>query len=168
MKIRQENTDDYKTVFVLNELAFDQKDESELIERIRKGNSFIPELSLVAEIDKEIVGYILFSKIKIKNGINFESLALAPMAVLPKFQKKGIGGSLIIEGLKKAKELGYKSVIVLGHKEYYPKFGFKKASKWGIVCPFEVPDEYFMAIELTAETLSEKTGTVVYPQEFKL
>ena len=90
------------------------------------------------------------------------------MAVLPKFQKKGIGGSLIIEGLKKAKELGYKSVIVLGHKEYYPKFGFKKASKWGIVCPFEVPDEYFMAIELTAETLSEKTGTVVYPQEFKL
>ena len=69
MKIRQENTDDYKTVFVLNELAFDQKDESELIERIRKGNSFIPELSLVAEIDKKIVGYILFSKIKIKNGI---------------------------------------------------------------------------------------------------
>ncbi len=168
MEIRQENTDDYKAVFAVNELAFGQVDEGELVDRVRKGNCFIPELSLVAVADGQIVGHILFSKIEIKNGAEFESLALAPMAVLPEFQKTGIGGKLIVEGLRIAKALGHESVIVLGHKEYYPKFGFKKASTWGITCPLDVPDEYFMAIEFVAGTLSGKAGTVVYPPEFEL
>ena len=166
MEIRQETTADYRAVYALNEVAFGQKDESELVEKIRKGYYFIPELSLVAEVDGQIAGHILFSKIKIKSDMEFESLSLAPMAVLPEFQKKGVGGSLITEGLKKARGLGYESVIVLGHKEYYPKFGFEKASKWEIVCPFEVPDGSFMAIELISGALSGKAGTVVYPKEF--
>ncbi|WP_455367207.1 GNAT family N-acetyltransferase, partial [[Eubacterium] cellulosolvens] len=113
-----------------------------------------------------IVGHILFSKIKIRGEKDHETLALAPMAVLPKFQKQGIGGKLIREGLNKARELGFDSVIVLGHNEYYPRFGFERASKWNITCPFEVPDEAFMAIELNPGALSVKAGIVEYPKEF--
>lgn len=166
IKIRKEEEKDYKRVYEVNRLAFQQENESKLIEKIRKGVNFVPELSLVAEIDDEIVGHILFSKIKIVGGAVFESLALAPMAVIPEFQKRGIGTKLIKKGIEKAKELGFDSIIVLGHKEYYPKFGFQKASKWGIKCPFEVPDEAFMAIELTEKALKGKAGTVKYPNEF--
>ena len=95
-----------------------------------------------------------------------ESLALAPMAVIPEFQKQGIGTKLIKKGIEQAKELGFDSIVVLGHKEYYPKFGFIRASNWSIKCPFEVPDEAFMAIELTERAFEDKAGTVKYPDEF--
>ena len=166
VKIRKEEEKDYKRVYEVNRLAFQQENESKLIEKIRKGENFVPELSLVAEIDDEIVGHILFSKINIIGDAIFRSLALAPMAVIPEFQKQGIGGKLIKKGIEKAKELGFDSIIVLGHKEYYPKFGFQKASKWGIKCPFDVPDEVFMAIELANKALENKAGTVKYPKEF--
>lgn len=166
VKIRKEEEKDNKRVYEVNRLAFQQENESKLIEKIRKGENFIPELSLVAEIGNEIVGHILFSKIKIIGDSVFESLALGPMAVIPEFQKQGIGEKLIKIGLEKAKKLGFDSVIVLGHKEYYQKFGFQRASKWGIKCPFDVPDEVFMAIELTNKALENKAGTVNYPKEF--
>jgi len=164
--IRKEEERDYKKVYEVNRLAFQQENESKLIEKIRKGNNFVPDLSLVAKIDDEIVGHILFSRIKIVGDSIFESLALAPMAVIPEFQKQGIGAELIKKGIDKAKELGFDSIIVLGHKEYYPKFGFKRASNWSIECPFEVPDEAFMAIELTEKAFEDKAGTVRYPDEF--
>ena len=164
--IRKEEEKDYKKVYEVNCLAFQQEDESKLIEKIRKGKNFIPELSLVAEIDDEIIGHILFSKIKIVGDFVFDSLTLAPMAVIPEFQKQGIGSKLIKKGIEKAKELNFDSIIVLGHKEYYPKFGFQKASKWNIKCPFEVPEEAFMAIELTEKAFEGKAGTVRYPDEF--
>jgi len=166
MIIRREKKEDFNSIYEVNKQAFKQKDESELIERIRAGNNFIPELSLVAEENGRIIGYILLSKIKILGRKEYESLALAPMAVLPKFQKQGIGGKLIKEGLKKARKLGFNSVIVLGHQEYYPRFGFEKASKWNIKCPFEAPDEAFMAIELKVEALADESGIVEYPKEF--
>lgn len=164
--IRKEEGKDYSKVHEVNRLAFKQENESKLIEKIRKGENFIPDLSLVAEIDNKIVGHILFSKIKIVGGSVFESLALAPMAVIPELQKQGIGGKLIKNGIEKAKELGFDSLIVLGHKDYYRKFGFQKASKWNIRSPFEVPDEAFMAIGLTEKALEGKAGTVKYPDEF--
>jgi len=104
----------------------------------------------------------------IKGKKEYEALVLAPMAVLPEFQRQGIGGKLIREGLNKAKELGFDSVTVLGHKDYYPRFGFERASKWNIKSPFEVPDEAFMAIELKPGALAEKTGTLEYPEEFRI
>ncbi|MBD3184578.1 GNAT family N-acetyltransferase [Candidatus Poribacteria bacterium] len=164
--IRKEKEKDYKNIFKVNKLAFGQEDESRLVEQIRSTDNFIPDLSLVAEVDNNIVGYILFSKIKILGSSIFDTLALAPMAVLPKFQGLGIGSELIKEGMEKAKELGFNSIIVLGHKDYYPKYGFKKASGWKIKCPFEVPDEAFMAIELSDKALEDKAGIVVYPDEF--
>ncbi len=166
IRIRQEVKEDYKRVYEINEMAFGQENESKLIEKIRRGPNFVPELSLVAEKDNEIVGHILFSKIKIVGESEFETLMLAPIAVIPELQKQGVGGKLIKKGIEKAKELEFDSIIVVGHKDYYPKFGFQKASQWGVQCPFEVPDGAFMAIELTEKALENKAGVVLFPQEF--
>jgi len=172
MNIRREEIKDYKEVFKLianafeNEVYTDHKEQF-LVERLRKSEAFIPELSLVAEIDGEITGYILLTKIKIiNNDIQKTSLALAPVAVLKKYQGKGIGGKLIEEAHRKAKELGFDSVILLGHEKYYPKFGYEMTKNYGIKLPFEVPDENCMLIELTENALKGITGTVEYPKEF--
>ncbi|PGM59699.1 GNAT family N-acetyltransferase [Bacillus cereus] len=171
MTIRQEQKNDYrKTEEVvkqafLNE-EFSDKTEHELVSRIRECDAFIPEVSIVA-VDEEIVGHIMLSKITIEqDGTSVESLALAPVSVAPSHQKKGIGGKLIAAALEKVKELGYGSVVVLGHQEYYPKFGFKKASDWNIKAPFEVPDEVFMAMELRENALQGVEGVVQYSEAF--
>jgi predicted N-acetyltransferase YhbS len=170
LEIRQEQVADYEFTENVVKLAFanaehSDKKEHELVSRIRKFSSFIPELSLVAtnKDNGSILGHILLSRIKISKA---ESLALAPVSVLPEYQNEGIGGSLIYGALKKAKDLGYNSVVVLGHPEYYPRFGFKKASLWGIKAPFEVPDEAFMAIELRDSALRGISGVVEYPGVF--
>ena len=164
--IRNETIEDHQEVFTVNKEAFKQDDESRLIERIRAGKNIVSELSLVAILDENIVGHILFSKIRILGEQTTETLSLAPLAVLPTFQKKGIGGLLIRKGLSVALGLGFSSVIVLGHSDYYPKFGFRKASEWHIECPFAAPDEAFMAIELIEGALSGSSGTVEFPKEF--
>ncbi|UCG71217.1 MAG: N-acetyltransferase [Thermoplasmata archaeon] len=166
VKIRQEQKSDHQKVYDINKQAFNQENESKLIEKIRNGENFVPELSLVAELNGEIVGHILFSKIKIIGDAEYESLSLAPMAVAPKHQKQGIGGELVKTGLETAKKLGFESVILVGHSDYYPRFGLKKSSLWGIKCPFEVPDEAFMAIELVEDSLKNKKGYVQFPKEF--
>ena len=88
------------------------------------------------------------------------------MAVHLDYQKRGIGSKLIEKGLTMAKKLGFKSVIVLGHPEYYPRFGFEAASKWGIRAPFDVPEDAFLTIELTRNGLKNRRGTAEYPKEF--
>ena len=166
-KVRQEIDKDYRGITNVNNLGFGQKNEGQLILRLRKTKKYIPELSLVAEIEGRIVGHILFYPIEIRSEAKvFPSLALAPMAVLPEFQRQGIGGQLVEEGLKKARKLGFKSVIVLGHAAYYPRFGFEPAGKWGIRPPFEVPDDAFMALELVKDALKDIQGTVEYRPEF--
>ncbi len=166
--IRKENKNDLQNIYALNSLAFKRENEAKLVNLLRKGITFVPELSLVAEIDNNIVGHILFTKIKIIDNKENEidSLALAPMAVKPSLQKNGIGGQLIKAGLNKAKELHYKSVIVLGHKHYYPKFGFVPTDRWNIKSPFDVPIEAFMGIELIEDGLKNVSGIVKYPEEF--
>jgi len=165
--IRHETPGDYEFITQINDAAFGQRNEGLLIEDLRNTLLYIPHLSLVAVYNSRLIGHILFYPVKIKNdNIEFESLALAPMSVLPEFQNRGVGGKLIKEGLKTAKGLGFKSVIVLGHAEYYPKFGFKPANKWGIKSPFPVENKYFMALELTANALENTGGIVVYPDEF--
>jgi len=164
--IRKEEEKDYKNIFNVNKLAFGQEEESNLVDKIRNSKNFIPDLSIVAELNNRLIGHILFSKIEILGSSVFNTLALAPMAVIPEFQRQGVGSELIKKGIKKAKELGFDSIIVLGHKDYYPKFGFKEASRWKIKCPYKVPQEAFMAIELTEKALEGKAGTVKYPDEF--
>lgn len=167
MKIRPETTLDHTSIYKINHLAFGQKAESQLINRLRKTDEFIPELSLVMEKDNTIIGHILFSKIKIVGEKkSYSSLALAPMSVHPDYQKQGVGSQLVRAGLAKAKEMEFDSVIVLGHKNYYPRFGFEKASKWGVKCPFEVPEEVFMGLELVEGGLKDKVGIVEYSKAF--
>ncbi len=168
--IRPEQADDVEQIYQVNKLAFAQEDESKLVDKLRQASSFIPSLSLVATMDEKVVGYILFTKISIisPTGTRHEMLTLAPMAVHPKVQRKGIGGQLIKQGLAEAVKLGYQSVIVTGHEQYYPRFGFRPAEQWNIKAPFEVPPTVFMAIELVPDGLANVSGTVQYPTEFEV
>ncbi|AZB18039.1 N-acetyltransferase [Chryseobacterium indologenes] len=173
MRIRQEEENDHESVFLLIEEAFRNMEHSDhqeqfLVEKLRVSDAFIPELSLVMEDDDgEIAGHILFTKIRIENASeSFESLALAPVSVKPDFQNQGIGSQLILHGHHIARELGYQSVILLGHEKYYPKFGYEKTSNFGISFPFEIPEENGMAIELVKDGLKNVKGVVKYPKEF--
>jgi putative acetyltransferase len=166
--IRSEGPNDYPVIDLVNNQAFDRPNEAELIRKLRQTSEFIPELSLVAEQDEMVVGHILFYPVYIKSGdIQHQILSLGPMSVLPLYQRRGIGSELIMEGLTRAKSLNFKAVIVVGHSHYYPRFGFKPASRWGITSPFEVPDNVFMALELEPHELQGKSGMVIYPEVFK-
>ena len=167
IKIRSESPDDYTQISDVIYCTFEQKNEVHLVETLRFSPDFISELSLVAVLNNLIVGYILFSKIVIKSEkTTTPALALAPLAVLPEYQNQGIGSQLVEKGLKECKHLNYNIVNVLGHPNFYPKFGFKPARKFGIVAPFEVPDEAFLILELIPGTLNGISGTVEYPPAF--
>ena len=152
--IRQEQIKDYEAVHKVVELAFRDMEDSDhnepfLVDQLRQTDAFIPELSLVAEVDEEIIGHILMTKVEIvSENKSVTSLGLAPVSVLPEYQNRGIGSALIREAHKRATELGYGSVVLLGHKDYYPRFGYKQAIDSGIEFPFDVPHAYCMAIEL--------------------
>ena len=167
IKIRQESQKDYEDVYRVVKTAFETAEhsdgnEQDLVVALRNSDSFIPELSLVAVKEDKIVGYILFTKIKIENH---EEIALAPLAVLPEYQKQGIGSMLIEQGHKIAKKLGYHYSIVLGSENYYPKFGYIPAIQYGIQAPFDVADENFMAVKLNDADIEIK-GVVQYAKEF--
>lgn len=167
MLIRQEKVEDYDVVYNLVKTAFESAEhsdgnEQDLVAALRKSEAFIPELSLVAEVDGKIAGHVLFTKIQI---CGFTEIALAPLAVLPEFQKRGIGSALIKEGHRIAKEKGFCYSVVLGSEAYYPKFGYVSAEKFRIKAPFDVPSENFMAFEFrTDEKFSG--GVVEYAKEF--
>ncbi|WP_372752026.1 GNAT family N-acetyltransferase [Labilibaculum sp.] len=165
--IRPENKNDYKNISLINDMAFGQENEGLFVEKIRSNKKFQSNLSLVACMGNEIVGHILFFPIEIISETNqFETLALAPMSVIPELQELGIGSQLVEKGLAKAKKMGYTSVIVLGHAKFYTKFGFTPASQFNISSSFKVPDENFMALELKKEALQKLSGCVSYPKEF--
>lgn len=174
LKIRREEKEDFKTVFELIRLAFENVELSDhkeqfLVERLRRSDAFIAELSLVAEADGRIIGYILLTKINIGDADKntYPSLALAPVAVLPDYQGKGIGGKLIKTAHDIAKELGFGSVVLLGHEDYYPKFGYKLTKEFGIKLPFDVPENNCMPIELSQNALQNVSGIVRYPKAFE-
>ncbi|SCJ97532.1 Predicted acetyltransferase [uncultured Clostridium sp.] len=172
INIREELEKDYEIVDKLTEDAFKNVEHSDgtehlLVGRLRKGKGFIKELSLVAEDNGKVVAHLMLTKANINNkGNSVETLALAPVSVLPEYQGKGIGSKLINVALESARRLGYKSVIVLGHDKYYPKFGFVPASKYEIRAPFDVPDASFMAKELNDGSLISVSGIVEYAKEF--
>jgi putative acetyltransferase len=169
VEIRTEEMNDYADVFQLNYLAFDNReDESKLVEKIRVSESFVPELSIVAEENDQVVGHALFSKAVVVDGENkHDVIVLAPIAVLPSQQKKGLGGLLIHEGLKRSVELGYDYVFLIGHPTYYPKFGFKPARSLGFeLKQFDVPDEVFMVYELAQGNRKNLQGELMYPESF--
>lgn len=167
INLRPEQPSDYEWITRVNDLSFQRKAEGKLVEELRKLKDFDPGLSIVAESGDEIIGHILFTQVTIENNTKvYQSLTLAPMAVLPEYQKRSIGKLLVIYGLQMAKDAGYESVIVLGHPSYYPKLGFKKASNWNIKSPFPAPNEAFMAIELIKGCLDHVEGKVIFPPAF--
>jgi len=173
INIRKENPSDHNWVVELTKKAFEtleisDHNEGKLVDKLRKAPTFVEELSMVAELNGQVVGHILFTPIAIDNGSQqFQSLVLAPVSVLPEYQKMGIGGQLIRAGHQKAKELGFQSAILLGHPEYYPRFGYKPASTWGIKTHIPLPsDDVFMAVEITEGGLKGVSGMVVFPAEF--
>ncbi len=165
--IRLEKAEEYQAVAEMIERAFGQRNEAELVNKLRKKEEFIPELALVAISTVRIVGHTLFFPVAIVSGDSLtKTLSLAPLAVHPDFQRRGIGSQLIEAGLKKAKRLGFVSVIVVGHPSYYPRFGFRRASDWGLRLPFDAPDDAFMALELQDEGLKDLRGVVRFPPEY--
>lgn len=167
MIIRQEEERDYHKVYSVVKSAFanaEHRDgnEQDLVAALRTSRAFLPKLSLVAEIDGKIAGHILFTKAKI--GTHTE-LILAPLSVLPKNQRQGVGSALIREGHRIAEESGYQYCIVLGSEKYYPKFGYVPADKLFIQPPFEVPRENFMAVRLVKNAKTIR-GIVEYASEF--
>jgi putative acetyltransferase len=167
VRIRQETTSDYAAVHKLLVDAFGKEDEARLVDMLRLDPNFVEELSLVATLNDNVIGYILFTKICIvENDCRNLSLALAPMAVDPAYQRMGIGGQMIREGHKRAMWLGFDSVIVLGHEHYYPRFGYKPADTWNIRCPYQVTREVFMGRELIEGSLENTCGEVEYARAF--
>ncbi|MGL4362628.1 MAG: GNAT family N-acetyltransferase [Cellulosilyticaceae bacterium] len=167
MNIRQEQVEDYKKVYEVISTAFASAEhadgnEQDLVNSLREGKAFVPELSLVAEINEEVVGHIMFTKAKVDNN---EVLALAPLSVLPSYQKQGVGTALIKEGHRVAKKLGYKCILVVGSEKYYPRMGYIPAETIGIEAPFEVPSQNFMVYCIDSSQKSIK-GVIEYAEEF--
>lgn len=166
--IRQETPFDIPAIYVLNQKAFGGRNaEAALVDDIRKSEHFIPELSLVADDSGHIVGHILFSRIHIETQEgHIPALALAPMAVLPEYQRTGIGSQLVRQGLLISKHLGHSIVIVLGYSSYYPRFGFSASAAKSLECPYGDCGAAWMALELVAGALQRVCGRVVYPPAF--
>ena len=167
LSIRPEEPEDYEAISRVHRSAFGQENEARLVEELRKSKEFLPELSLVAVMDDEIVGHILFSPVIIQcRDRNVHALALAPMAVQPQFQRRGIGSELVGKGLECCPTFGHQIVIVVGHPDYYPRFRFSSARAKALEVSFSVTDEAFMVLELIQGALDSISGMVLYSTPF--
>ncbi len=173
MQIRAEKPEDVEAIRRVNVSAFGRESEANLVDQLRGTAS---TFSFVAIESEHIVGHIFFSPVTIpQSGRSANEgecddslfiLGLAPVAVLSEHQRKGIGAALIQHSLEECARLGCKAVVVLGHPEYYPKFGFVPAKEKGLKCEYTVPDEVFMVLELESGALEGRVGIVKYRSEF--
>jgi putative acetyltransferase len=175
--VRPEQPQDVADVYEIIRLAFGQEAEARLVHDLRELTGFDPLLSLVAVRDHELLGHILFTPIAIlRDGATpLPALALAPIAVLPQHQRAGIGSLLVREGLAACRQRSERLVIVVGHPDYYPRFGFRPARPLGIEVPFAVPDGTFLVCDLARDSASANEpsssqdsvgGMVQYPPPF--
>jgi putative acetyltransferase len=162
---RSEDAADRSAIHLVNQAAFLRSDEADLIDRLRTEGAVLA--SFVAELDNQIVGHILFSRMLIETDDGpVPAVALAPLAVVPRHQRLGVGGRLIEHGLNWLRGRGEHVVIVLGHPEYYTRFGFSSERAHALESPF--PAEAFMALELSPGALDGVRGRVRYPNAFRL
>jgi len=163
--IRDEQPRDRKQVRIVNETAFGRRDEADLIDRLQEEGVVL--LSLVAERNRQIIGHILFSRMTVEAAQgSVAAVSLAPMAVLPNHQGCQVGSQLVRRGLVELRDRGERIVIVLGHKEYYPRFGFSPENARHLASPF--PPDSFMALELYEGALAGIRGAARYPSAFGL
>jgi putative acetyltransferase len=163
--IRSEEEKDFAAVHLVNASAFESPAEADLVDALREKTA--PVVSLVAEKNKTVVGHIMFSPVSLTGHPDLKIMGLAPMAVLPVNQNKGIGAALVRAGLERCKDLGFGAVVVLGHPEYYPRFGFLPSSQFGISCEYNAPKEAFMVLELQPGYLRGSSGAIKYHAAFK-
>jgi putative acetyltransferase len=165
--VRMEGPHDAAGVRVVNESAFGQSTEADIVDALRAACS-ADSLSLVAEDDGDVVGHVLFTPATVDDGARrVAGMGLAPLAVLPDRQRRGVGSALVRRGLELLRERGCPFVIVLGHPEYYPRFGFEPASARGLASQWEgVPDEAFMVLVLDEAAMDGVTGIARYRAEF--
>lgn len=169
LAVRPETPDDLAAVRLVNEAAFGGPAEADLVDALRR--SARPFLSIVAERPGAIIGHIAFSPVSIDGQSAPDAtppvlLGLAPMAVRPGEQGRGIGSALVRSGLEACRSIGTGAVVVLGHPTYYPRFGFEVASRLGLRCEYDVPDDAFLVVELIPGTLEGRSGTVRYHEAF--
>ena len=163
--IRAETEKDYPAVHRVNELAFPGSNEAGLVDALRE--VVHPCISLVAVVDGQVVGHIFFSPVSIESNQGISTaMGRGPMGVLPEYQRQGIGSQLVQEGLRECQRIGHDIVVLVGHPEYYPRFGFKTAKPRGLRCEYDVPDEAFMVAELRPGALEGIRGAVKYNPEF--
>lgn len=163
--IREEVVKDHTAVYEVEKAAFGRADEADLVEKLRQAD--VKLISLVAEVDGRIVGHILFSAMEIVGADGrTPAIGLGPLAVLPEFQKQGVGKALTEAGLTACREAGHELVFVLGHPTYYPRFGFVASRPLGIECQFEVPAAAFMVLELRAGARAGVSGVAYYHPVF--
>lgn len=166
LTIRPEIPEDRPLIHYVNQEAFGRNQEADLVDKLRKRG--VLTVSLIAVQETAIVGHIAFSPVEIASEkSSFGALTLAPMAVLPSHQNEGIGSQLVIAGLQECLRLGHEIIVVVGHPNYYPRFGFVPANSKGIECEFEVPDEAWMIKELKEGALAGRQGKVKFQPEFK-
>jgi putative acetyltransferase len=162
--LRLERGDDAVEIHRLEAAAFEREDEAKLVDALRCGGGLV--LSAVAALDGQVVGHLAFSPLHVGAREEPVAVALAPVAVAPQFQRRGIGSQLIRWGLGAARDAGHGAVIVVGHPEFYPRFGFRPAAEFGLECPFPAPPESFLAVELQPGALADCRGVVRYHSAF--
>jgi putative acetyltransferase len=162
--IRPEEETDHAAVHAVNRAAFETAVEADLVDALRTRAQ--PLVSLVAEQDGEVVGHILFSPVSLVRHAGLRLAGLAPMAVTPAHQRKGIGSALLRAGLDQCRQEGFVALVVLGHPQYYPRFGFAPAARFGIRSEYDVPDDVFMVLELEPGALAGKAGLIKYHDAF--
>ena len=161
IEIREERPDDIAAIRNVNKRAFGQDQEGNIVDALRSNGAAL--LSLVATLNDQVVGHIMYSPIIVGD---VTGAALGPMAVLPEHQREGIGSNLIEAGTQKLRDAGYPFIIVLGHANYYPRFGFKPATSFGIKCEWEVPADVFMLLVLDQVKMEGVSGLAKYRHEF--
>ena len=165
LEVRPERPEDRAAVRRVNEAAFGQPDEADLVDRLRAQAR--PYLGLVAVIDGEVVGHIAFTPVALEPARpGLDARGLAPMAVLPTHQRAGVGTALVREGLAACRRDGAGAVVVLGHPTYYPRFGFAPAGGFGLRSEYDAPPEAFMALALVPGALDGAAGVVRYHAAF--
>jgi len=166
MHIRLERREDAPRIHDLHRAAFGATLEGDIVAALRAAGA--ARVSLVAVDEGEIVGHILFSPVTIAGADGLRIVALGPMAVVPDRQRRGIGSSLVDAGIEECRKSGAQAVFVVGHPEYYPRFGFVQAVRFGISCEFDVPDDVFMVLELAPGALQGRAGVVHFHEAFQM
>ena len=164
MIVRTEAETDHPLVYQLNARVFESDGEAKLVEKLRGSPDAF--LSLVAEKQDRIVGHVMFSKVPLIGHADLKIVGLAPLAVAPEVQNTGIGSELVNRGISMCSEADVDAIVVIGHSHYFPDFGFKPGTSFGIDCEYDVPDDVFMLNELKEGSLLDKKGVVFYHPAF--